>query len=40
MARYIVDNDIDNVEDIKNFTVDGYLFDENQSNETVWVFTR
>lgn len=40
MARYIVDNDINNADKIKNFDVDGYRFDENLSEGDNWVFTR
>lgn len=40
MARYIVDNDVNNVEDLKNFNTDGYRFDENLSEGDNWVFTR
>ncbi len=40
MARYIVDNNLNEVEKIKEFTVDGYRYDENSSTETDWFFTR
>lgn len=40
MARYIVDNDVNDVEDLKNFNTDGYRFDENLSEGDNWVFTR
>lgn len=40
MAKYIIKNKISKVEDIKNFDIDGYRFDENQSNDKEWVFTR
>lgn len=40
MARYIIENDITNVEEIKYFNVDGYRFDENLSKGDEWVFTR
>jgi len=40
MARYIVDNDINNPEDIKGFNTGGYRYDENLSTEDEWVFTR
>jgi cytoplasmic iron level regulating protein YaaA (DUF328/UPF0246 family) len=40
MARYIVQNNIMNAEDLKLYTVDGYSFDVNQSTEEEWVFTR
>ena len=40
MARYIVDNNISNPEDLKLFDVDGYSFNVNMSTEDDWVFTR
>lgn len=40
MARYIIQNQLTNVEDVKSFSDAGYLFDENLSNDKEWVFTR
>ncbi len=40
MARYIVDHNISNPEDVKLFNTEGYMFDVNQSTEDEWVFTR
>jgi cytoplasmic iron level regulating protein YaaA (DUF328/UPF0246 family) len=40
MARYIVDHDINNVEDLKAFNTEGYRYDENLSSESEWWFTR
>ena len=40
MARYIIDNQINDVEEIKQFNVDGYRFDENLSSPSQWIFTR
>jgi cytoplasmic iron level regulating protein YaaA (DUF328/UPF0246 family) len=40
MARYIVQNNISNPEQIKLFDTDGYSFDVNQSTEDDWVFVR
>lgn len=40
MARFIVDNELENPEDLKLFSKDGYGFDANLSSETEWVFTR
>ncbi|MCF6214436.1 MAG: peroxide stress protein YaaA [Flavobacteriaceae bacterium] len=40
MLRYIIDNQIESTEDVKNFDVAGYAFDSNLSNETQLVFTR
>jgi uncharacterized protein len=40
MARYIVDNNINDPENIKLFSTEGYMFDVNQSTDDEWVFTR
>lgn len=40
MVRYIIDNDIETVEDLKGFNYDGYGFDANLSTEKELVFTR
>jgi cytoplasmic iron level regulating protein YaaA (DUF328/UPF0246 family) len=40
MARYIVESNIDNIEELKNYNVDGYRFHEALSNEREWVYTR
>lgn len=40
MARYIVDNRIDKAEDLKKFTVGGYIYQADMSDETTWVFLR
>jgi len=40
MARYIVDNTIDDPQELKNFDIDNYVFDENLSKGDSWVFTR
>ncbi|MEN9999829.1 MAG: hypothetical protein RI922_2819 [Bacteroidota bacterium] len=40
MARYIVQTNITNVEELKLYTVDGYSYDVNQSTDEDWVFTR
>jgi len=40
MARYIIQNNITNPEDLKMYNLDGYLFDEDNSTENDWVFTR
>ncbi|MDC9723900.1 MAG: peroxide stress protein YaaA [Urechidicola sp.] len=40
MVRYIVDNNIETVEDLKGFNTEGYAFDSNLSTETELVFTR
>ena len=40
MVRYIIDNDIDTVEGLNGFDIDGYAFDANLSSERELVFTR
>lgn len=40
MARYIVQNDLSDAEELKLYAVDGYQFDVNQSDENEWVFVR
>ncbi|MBT8317493.1 MAG: peroxide stress protein YaaA [Lutibacter sp.] len=40
MVRYIIDNNIENVEDLKGFNYEGYAFDQNLSNAKELVFTR
>ena len=40
MVRYIIDNDIDTVEDLKAFNKEGYVFDANLSTKKQLVFTR
>lgn len=40
MARWIIQNDIQDGEQIKNFTEDGYVFNEELSTENDWIFTR
>ena len=40
MTRYIIDNNIDSIEGIKDFNSDGYLFTEDLSSENELVFTR
>ena len=40
MVRYIIDNNVKTIEQLKGFDVDGYLFSEEMSTETDLVFTR
>ena len=40
MARYVIQNKIDNLEDLKGFSDEGYWFSPQMSNETKLVFTR
>lgn len=40
MAAYIIKHRIQKVEDLKNFTTEGYAFQNDLSTSTEWVFTR
>lgn len=40
MARYAIENKINRVEELKNFSRDGYRFHESLSDAQQWVFTR
>ena len=40
MARYIIDNNIETLEDLKGFNIDGYAYTENMSSGNELMFTR
>jgi len=40
MVRYIIDNNVKTIEDLKGFNVDNYRFSEELSSENDLVFTR
>lgn len=40
MCRYMIDHKLETPEDLKRFDYGGYQFDEKQSTETQWTFTR
>lgn len=40
MVRYIIENDINTLDDLKGFNIGGYGFDANMSTETELIFTR
>jgi len=40
MARYIIQNNIQDLGDLKMASIDGYVYDEGLSDDTDWVFTR
>jgi cytoplasmic iron level regulating protein YaaA (DUF328/UPF0246 family) len=40
MARYIIDNQINEVDKLKEFDREGYTYDSSLSNENEWLFTR
>ncbi|MEH6357513.1 MAG: peroxide stress protein YaaA [Pseudomonadales bacterium] len=40
MVRYMIDNQVDNAEVLKDFDIAGYQFEASQSSANEWVFTR
>ena len=40
MTRFIIDNQISSIEEVKSFNYDGYIYHEELSNEKEFVFTR
>ena len=40
MARYMIDNEITQPEDLKSFDIDGYRYDAKTSTATDWVYLR
>ena len=40
MARFLVDNKIENAQDVKAFDSNGYTFNAAQSDDNNWIFTR
>ena len=40
MVRYIIDKNVETIEDLKGFNYDGYAFDSNLSKGNSLVFTR
>ena len=40
MVRYIIDNNCETIDDLKNFNCEGYAFDQNLSLANTLVFTR
>jgi cytoplasmic iron level regulating protein YaaA (DUF328/UPF0246 family) len=40
MVRYIIDNKVETLEELKGFNSEGYQFDSNLSSDTKLVFTR
>ena len=40
MARHIIQNNIQELGDLKMASIDGYVYDEGLSDDTNWVFTR
>jgi cytoplasmic iron level regulating protein YaaA (DUF328/UPF0246 family) len=40
MSRFAIDNQLENVEQLKTFSVEGYAYDDKLSTEKEWIFTR
>ena len=40
MARFIIDNNITDISDLKSFNFDGYLYHESLSTNKEFIFTR
>lgn len=40
MTRYLIENDLINIEELKLYSIDNYEFSANQSTENEWVFIR
>ena len=40
MVKYAIEKRVKNVEDVKNFDLEGYTYDEKQSDANTFVFTR
>lgn len=40
MSRYIIENEIDNADELKEFDAEGYTYNEYMSDLNKWVFTR
>ena len=40
MVRYIIDNNVETIEDLKGFNIENYRFSEEMSTDTELVFTR
>jgi cytoplasmic iron level regulating protein YaaA (DUF328/UPF0246 family) len=40
MSRYLIENDLEDIEQLKTYNVENYEFNEAQSSENEWVFVR
>jgi uncharacterized protein len=40
MARYLIENELTDIQELKTYNLNGYSFDEKQSTETDWIFVR
>jgi cytoplasmic iron level regulating protein YaaA (DUF328/UPF0246 family) len=40
MSRYLIENNLEDIEQLKTYNVDNYEFNEAQSSENEWIFVR
>ena len=40
MSRYLIENELSTIEELKLYSIDNYEFSANQSTENEWVFVR
>lgn len=40
MARFLIENELKTVQDLKSYNLDGYSYDDKLSNDNDWVFVR
>ena len=40
MSRYLIENNLEDIEQLKTYNVDNYEFNDTQSSENEWVFVR
>lgn len=40
MTRFVIKNELSNIQDIKYFDAEGYIYNDRFSTDTQWVFTR
>ncbi len=40
MARFLIENELADIQDLKGYNLNGYSFDEKQSTATDWIFVR
>lgn len=39
-ARWVIENEVDDLEDLKKFNIDGYKFNHTASDQSTWIFSR
>ncbi len=40
MARFLIENELKTIQDLKSYNLDGYSYNEKLSNDNDWVFVR